>query len=221
MPENVTMVFVIQGALFLGAVIIAGALRWWKGRVPVPEKYTPLFLRQGACTYECHFLGVSRKGWILSLPHRSSSFRSVSLLKKFTASYPTRKGVAVFETEVLSVEQEPVPSLLIRRPTGVVIRDRRYARRWVLRPPLPVGVIGDGCVYLRDVSEGGARLLLRHPLKQGGEIPLHFGFGVIPSAVLDCRINALEGLPYEARVIFSRPLSPLRVEELVREWERG
>jgi hypothetical protein len=220
MPENLMMVIMIQGALFLGAMLLAGILRWWKGRVPVPPKYTPVFLRQGACAYECYFLSASRKGWIVSLPQKTSASGSASLLKKFTASYPTEKGMASFETEILSVEQHPAPSLLIKKPVHVVIRDRRYTRRRILRPPLPVGLLGEGCVYLRDVSEEGARVLIRHPLKRGVEIPLHFAFGVIPAAVLDCRFNALEGLPYEARVLFSRPLPSGRVDDMVNQWER-
>jgi hypothetical protein len=221
MPENLTVVMMIQGALFLGAAILAAAFRWWKGRVPMPEKYTPFFLRQGACVYECYFLGTSRKGWVISLPQRSSSFGSASLLKRFTAGYPTERGVAMFETEILSVEPTPVPSFLIKKPVSVVIRDRRFAPRRIFRPPLPVGLVGDGCVYLRDISEGGARVLTRRPLSRGWEIPLHFAFGVIPAAVLDCRVNSLEGLPYEARVLFSQPLPPTRVEDLVKQWERG
>jgi hypothetical protein len=38
--------------------------------------------------------------------------------------------------------------------------------------------------------------------------------------VLDCRFNALEGLPYEARVLFSRPLPSGRVDDMVNQWER-
>ncbi|MEM4409009.1 MAG: hypothetical protein QXI19_09735 [Candidatus Caldarchaeum sp.] len=220
MPENLTIVILIQGALFLGALALAGAVRWFRTRVPLPEKYAPLLLRQGACIYECYFIGVLRKGWMISLPQRLSPSGSASLLKKFTASYFTKRGMAVFETEILSVEQNPVPSLLIKKPNWIVIRDRRHAHRRMLRPPLPVGLVGDGCVYLRDVSESGARVLLRQPLQRGREIPLHFAFGVISAAVLECRLNVLEGFPYEARVIFAQPLSSLRVEELVKRWEK-
>jgi c-di-GMP-binding flagellar brake protein YcgR len=156
--------FAIVFAVSIGASYLITSIRVKrKNAAPLPN--TTLQIRTGSGLYRSKFIGDNASGWVISAPLSRDAYVPLRVGEAITVLGPTESGLKHFHTEILLRDSE-THELTIKIPEKMSTVERRQSFR-VDKFLTPNAVVEGQPATLLDLSEGGARVVIREQIKRG------------------------------------------------------
>jgi hypothetical protein len=174
-------------------------------RVAPPDPGTKVRMKSPHGMHRSHFVEEQPGGWVFSAPLSRDRHVPLRRGEKLLIEAPRESGLMLFQSTVLDRRTDP-HMLLTERPKSAKLIDRREARRRTDVDGSVVYVDG-GSGVLRDLSEGGARVGVAHPMRPGERIKLEVPWRAEPiyAAVLDVDQGSSCSSLRDIRLCFEEP----------------